>query len=70
MNVEGIELPPVVCSPTSQYFSTWNIFHIRLPIETEMKKKVNLFLMVLDLVEGLISLINTMCLNKNIACSH
>jgi hypothetical protein len=43
----------------SQYFSTWKMFHTRLPTETEVKKKINLFSVVLDLVAGLISFINT-----------
>jgi hypothetical protein len=44
--------------------------HARLPTETEIKKKVNLFEKVLDLMAGLISFINTVGLNKNISCSH
>jgi hypothetical protein len=30
----------------SQYFSTWKMFHTKLPAETEIKRKINLFLMV------------------------
>jgi hypothetical protein len=53
-----------------QYFSTWKMFHTRLPAETEIKKKINLFSVVLDLAAGLISFINTMWLNNNIACLY
>lgn len=41
-----------------QYFSTWKMFYTKLPAETEIKKKINLFFNVFDVFDGRFNIIH------------